>query len=184
MLPITYQELLQGSKVFVSNEERDAVYKVATYIVNKFWGNPRDTTDGLGVFLLSWNQALYRYGSFDFNALEKCLIANSTTLQQFRQRDIFSYSENDKNAVTGLFNELLEALKTPNGSHSPVAVAKALHLLAPNFFPLWDNKIAKGYGSFWDWSDVSSQNYLDFMGKTLHVAEETVQSYMRAKGAD
>jgi hypothetical protein len=28
----------------------------------------------------------------------------------------------------------------------PVRAGKALHVLAPNFFPLWDNAIADGYG--------------------------------------
>jgi len=31
------------------------------------------------------------------------------------------------------------------GRKSPVAVAKALHLLAHDFFALWDDKIAKAY---------------------------------------
>jgi hypothetical protein len=28
----------------------------------------------------------------------------------------------------------------------PVGAGKALHVLAPNFFPLWDNAIAESYG--------------------------------------
>src|ERR1051325_5999064 len=45
--------------------------------------------------------------------------------------------------------EFLDALRICEGKKkgvgSPVGVAKALHLLAPGFFPLWDEKIAKAY---------------------------------------
>jgi hypothetical protein len=58
-------------------------------------------------------------------------------------RTITSLQKWDENK--SLFNDFLEALKTPPRNDkkerkSPVAVAKALHLLAPHFFPLWDNK--------------------------------------------
>ncbi len=181
---MTYQELLKGSKTFVDNEERDAMYKVATYLVEKFWGIPRDITDGLGVLLLTWNQSLYRYGSFDFDSLEKCLTEDLTILQQFRKRDIFSYNAKDSNTIGVLFNDMLRALQTPNGSKSPVAASKALHLLAPSFFPLWDNKIADAYHCLWDASDVSLTKYLQFMTKSLQIAEDVVQSYIQTNSVD
>lgn len=48
---------------------------------------------------------------------------------------------------------------------SPVAVAKALHILAPEFFPLWDNAIAKAYGCHWNSSEESVVRYIDFISK-------------------
>jgi hypothetical protein len=42
---------------------------------------------------------------------------------------------------------LSQALKrTVDGVESPVSAGKALHLLAPNFFPLWDQYIAPAHG--------------------------------------
>ena len=43
----------------------------------------------------------------------------------------------------------LEALEGGNRK-SPAATSRALHLLAPNFFPLWDNWIAQAYGCMWN----------------------------------
>jgi hypothetical protein len=42
-------------------------------------------------------------------------------------------------------------------------VAKSVHLLSPKFFPLWDNKIARGYRCHWKNSNKSFENYWEFM---------------------
>jgi hypothetical protein len=181
-LTIGYKRLIEGSRVFVENESRDAMYKVATYLVSQFWGKPRDITDGLGVLLLTWNQALYRYGSFDFDLLERSLNEKMETLGQFREREIFSFSEKDANITKTLFNEFLIALQDAKGRRSPVAVSKTLHLLAPGFFPLWDNKIAKAYGCSWYYSDEACDRYLKFMRKMQDFAENVVQSFMSIEG--
>ena len=44
-----------------------------------------------------------------------------------------------------------------------MAVAKALHLLAPAFCPLWDDKIAKAYSCHY--------KYIPFMRKMKNLAE-------------
>lgn len=58
------EEFLKGCEEFEKHEKRDAMYKVATFLVFHFWGKPSDMADGLGVLLLTWNQAFYRYGIF------------------------------------------------------------------------------------------------------------------------
>lgn len=71
------------------------MYKVATFLISHFWGKPPDMADGLGVILLIWNQAFYRYGIFDFGTLEKCIIKNLPTLEILKNRDISSFSDVD-----------------------------------------------------------------------------------------
>ncbi len=175
---LKYSQLVLGSKAFVENEKRDAMYRVSTYLINEFWGKPEDIADALGVLLLTWNQAFYRYGGFDSDDLESCLKKNSALIQQYRNRDIFTYAPNDDSPISKLFNEMLIALKTDRGK-SPVAVAKALHLLAPNFFPLWDAKIAEnGYDCYWGaGSSAAAQKYLCLMKKTQVQVEDIVKSY-------
>jgi hypothetical protein len=34
---VDYKQLLEGSCAFVEKEKRDAMYKVATYLVSEFW---------------------------------------------------------------------------------------------------------------------------------------------------
>src|SRR3989337_1068319 len=84
------EEFLKGCEEFQKHEKRDAMYKVATFLVLHFWGRPSDMADGLGVLLLTWNQAFYRYGILDFSALENCIARNQQALDTFRNRNILS----------------------------------------------------------------------------------------------
>jgi hypothetical protein len=161
----------KGVNEFRKHEQRDAMYKVATRLVRDYWGKHEEVTDGLGVLLLTWNQALYRYGMFDFNRLEKFLRTRDKEINTYRNRDILEWVSNDDQAVEDIFNELLEALisigKDGVERKSPVAVAKALHLLAPAFFPLWDIAIAKGYGCYWYTPEKASSKYITFSKKIV-----------------
>ena len=145
-------EFRKGCKAFEEHEPRDAMYKVATFLIERFWRKPPDIADGLGVLLLTWNQAFYRYGMFSFDKLEKCIADNLKRIEYFRERGIFSFSSRDRDEVRVLFMEFLGALQIDSGKmrgrKSPVSVAKTLHLLAPGFFPFWDDKIARAYGCY------------------------------------
>lgn len=79
--------------------------------------------------------------------------------------------------VLQMFADFLLALKRPKykkspEAFSPVSVAKAFHLLAPDFFPLWDDAIAKAYGSYWS-NDPrkGAGKYWAFMVKTRRIVE-------------
>jgi hypothetical protein len=168
------EEFRRGYQEFQRREKRDAMYKIASFLVDHFWGKPAEMADGLGVLLLTWNQALYRYGSFDFDKLEKCIADNLYLLGRYRKRSILDYSaSSDDKDITLLFQEFLSALKISGGSkdgaQSPVATAKALHLLAPNYFPLWDDQIARAYGCHY--SCNPSAKYLAFIGLCKQIAE-------------
>lgn len=151
------------------------MYKVATFLLEHFWGKSSEMADALGVLLLTWNQAFYRYGSFDFEKLEKCIVHNLQKISAFRKRDISSLSSSDESNIKTLFIEFLDALQIDagkkRGTKSPVSVAKALHLLAPTFFPLWDDKIAKkGYGC--DYSKNPAEVYIEFCKITKGIASK------------
>src|SRR5262245_45793670 len=139
---IAPKRLRAGYLAFQKRERRDAMYKTATFLVEHFWGKPSEVAEGLGVLLLVWNAACYRHGLFDFDALEKCIAANQHLLNEYRSRNILSYTPKDDAKIRRLFQDFLEALKICQGKckgrRTPVGVAKALHLLAPAFFPLWD----------------------------------------------
>jgi hypothetical protein len=173
------EELLKGHEEFEKHEKRDAMYKVATFLVSHFWGKPTDMADGLGVLLLTWNQAFYRYGIFDFDKLEKCIADNLQKITSFRNRDILSLSNSDEDDIKDLFLEFLEALKINTGKmkgrKSPVAVAKTLHLLSPKFFPLWDDKIARAYGCYYN--EKPTEKYVSFCKITKNMADK-VKNYI------
>lgn len=164
---IAPSEFQKGVKAFQESEPRDAMYKTATFLVNHFWGKPKNMADGMGTLLLTWNQAFYRYGSFDFGCLENVIENNICDIEKLRNRDIQSLDTADEPVIKELFCDFLVAIRIKEGRKkdckSPVAVAKALHLLAPNFFPLWDDKIARAYGCYY--KNDPEQKYLDFAFK-------------------
>lgn len=182
---LDYEEILRGSREYVQKEKRDSMYKVATYLVDHFWFKPTDISDGIGVLLLVWNQALYRYCNFalDFEALEGWLKRNENVLKEIRNRDISSLGAGDKKMVERLFDELLDVLRCGDRK-SPVAVSKALHLLAPSYFPIWDNDISRAYDCYWENSDLASSTYLAFMEKMKDLSQRVIQTYMTRNNAD
>ena len=176
----TKEEFIRGIKEFEKHEKRDAMYKVATFLVSHFWGKPSDMADGLGVLLLTWNQAFYRYGNFDFDKLENAIKSNLKKLEKFRSRDTTTLSRSDESDIKAIFTEFMDSLQIASGNikgrKSPVAVAKALHLLAPNFFPLWDDRIAKAYGCYY-YNDKPPEKYIRFMRLMKEFAEK-VRDYV------
>lgn len=171
---ISPSEFEQGYLAFQAREPRDAMYKTATFLVKHFWGRPRDMADGMGVLLLTWNQALYRYGAFDFALLEAALRSNMPAIEMLRPRNIQSLGQADEPIITQLFLVFLDALRiadgTKKGCKSPVAVAKALHLLAPNFLPIWDDKIARAYACHY--SQNPDRKYVAFAYKMQALARQ------------
>ena len=71
--------------------------------------------------------------------LEPLLTAELLSLSGFRERSLTTLDKADESAVLRLFGAFRAML-------GPVGAAKALHALAPTFFPMWDNDIARGYG--------------------------------------
>jgi len=176
---LTPIEFERGYHAFQAREARDAMYKTATFLVEHFWGQPRDMADGMGVLLLTWNQAFYRYGSFDFALLEDALRANMPVIEELRPRYIQSLQEADEPTIKRLFMLFLDALRIKEGNkkdcESPVAVAKALHLLAPRFLPIWDDKIARAYACHYN--QYPDRKYVTFAYK-MKALERQLQEHV------
>src|SRR5437899_5244112 len=104
-------EFRRGYLAFQQRERRDAMYKTAKFLVNYVWGKSAEMSDSLGVLLLTWNQAFYRYGPFDFQRLEDAIAANQRLLETFRPRDILTYCSSDDSSIKSLFTHFLHALQ-------------------------------------------------------------------------
>jgi len=179
--PISLADLEHQCRAFEEWEPRDSMYRVSTFLVCEWWGDPAKLVDALSVLLLIWNGAFYRYGSFDENALEVCLRENQAKLNGFRERGIPSFCNEDEVDAERLFLLLLQALRrTIDGVESPVSAGKALHLLAPNFFPLWDQYIAPAYGCPYI-GELGSVAYIAFM-KKIQVIAIQLSSEMKNEG--
>ncbi len=160
-IPIpTRQEFRDAIEQFNRQERRAYVYYVALDALTAGWGDPTKMSRAIGVFLEIWHSAFYRYGPLDLAALTICVSKHLPVLEKLRLRTIQSLSKEDEPTIRDLFGAFTEALRGGKGgtNKSPVATAKALHLLAPGFLPLWDNAIALAYGHASKWAD----DYLAF----------------------
>lgn len=171
------KEFLRGIKKYRENEGRDPMYKIATFLVSHFWGEFSNMADGLGVILLTWNQAFYRYGRFDFNKLEFFINKNFSDIEYFRKKNIFELDLQYYEKIKFFFNELLIATEiiegSKKGNRSPVSVAKALHILCPDFFPLWDESIAKKYGCYYSYEpEIKYLNFSNLIKEFARVVKE------------
>jgi hypothetical protein len=141
----TVQQLGRAAKLYLDEEARDFQYRVAVELLRLGRSRKTDITEpeALGVLLLSWNSNFYRYQRNKRRSLlidlEQLLKTHSPALAGYRKRSIEGLSSTDEKAVSSLFAAFEEKLW-------PVGAAKALHLLGPNFFPLWDTAIRNAYG--------------------------------------
>lgn len=155
---------LSGLNAWKTDDPRDAMYRVATRLLAQDWGNSERMADDLGVLLLTWNQAFYRYGGFDYDRIQDAISHYSTTLNAFRERSLDTLKADDEPTIESVFDQFVKSTRIAygksKGKRSPVAAAKALHLLCPGFFPLWDQYIARAYGC--NYSESPGKTYVGF----------------------
>lgn len=141
----TDEELERAHQVFEQRERRAIFYDLTQTLLRDgaFLNGAHKTAAAICTLLFVWSEAYYRYHLTErhahWEALERLLRTHKEGLCRFRRRRVETLKEEDKAEVTKVFAELAEVL-------GAIGAAKALHILAPHFFPLWDNKIAKAYG--------------------------------------
>jgi len=144
MHPIKAAEVSKAHRVFRQFEPRDLFYRAATELVSLSL-NARtrlSVAEALAVLLQTWNRPYYRYRKFDaahFEKIEEVWRSHKRALKTYRNRAIDTLSPGERESICSVFNDFEIVL-------GPVGAAKALHLLAPRFFPLWDRAIANAYG--------------------------------------
>jgi hypothetical protein len=152
-------ELQRGCRLYRELEPRGPLFFQAAARIDSNWGQPDSMAYAVQTLLASWNPRF----PFSPRRLTACLARNIEALAHFRGRDISTISSSDHLAIETLFNSLLEALRrTSDNRKSPVSVAKALALLAPTFFPLWDMSIAKAYKCSYHYTARKAEKYLAF----------------------
>jgi hypothetical protein len=157
-------DLKRAHATYERNEPRDVFYKVATRLIELAQEDDADISraEALSVLLQSWNARYYvsqHHGRFPrehFKALDRLLKRHAERLDNYRVRPIENVTAEDERPISRIFADF-EALL------GPVGAAKALHLLAPRFFPLWDRDIAADAGCRLVKSGANAPRYLEFM---------------------
>lgn len=140
---ITLRDVQKARRAFDANEPRDLFYRAASELVDlaRRGASSLTVAESLAVLLQTWNKAYYQYRKFDnahFAHIEKLLLKHRVTLDRYRDQAIEDLDHAERPAVKKLFQAFEDVL-------GPVGAAKALHLLAPRLFPLWDRAIAHAY---------------------------------------
>jgi hypothetical protein len=139
----TVRQLDRAHAVYERRETRGVVYRVSLELIELARRGTTTTTvtEALVVLLQSWNARYYvsqhrgRFPRAHVGRLGRLLDRHAAALERYRARALESLTADDRARVEALFTQF-EALL------GPVGAGKALHLLAPRFFPLWDRKIA------------------------------------------
>jgi hypothetical protein len=138
---ITLADLNAAHEAFEEVEPRGLFYKAASELVDLALQGRSSlkVAEALAVLLQTWNKNFYRFQEdFDarhFDEIEGLLRRYKEPLKAYRNQKIEELDDRAKPDVVSMFEEF-EAVLGPVGS------AKALHLLAPEMFPLWDQVIA------------------------------------------
>ena len=80
-------ELKEGYTAFKAANQETTMYKTATFLVKTFWGAKRNGRWFRRAFAYM-ESGIFRYGSFDFAILEKCISDNQHILENYRNRNI------------------------------------------------------------------------------------------------
>lgn len=140
--------LRQAHRIFEEKEPRNLFYQVATHLVESSRRPSAKLTlaESLAVLLQTWNAQYYRFprqgrpAGFrheNLSGLQRLLGRHHADLEAYRKQLLRRLTPSDAARVRSLFSDF-------EGELGTVGAAKALHLLAPRFFPLWDRAIARG----------------------------------------
>lgn len=166
---LSIADLNRARELFLENEPRDLFYRVATELVERSISGESSLSlaESLAVLLQTWNSAYYRFNRFSsdhFHELDALLNDRVGEIRAYRHRTIASITSDDEEGVGSLFHAFEMTL-------GPVGASKTLHLLAPQFFPLWDRSIAEAYGLPLRSRGSNSPNYWAFMHVTKVLIE-------------
>jgi hypothetical protein len=161
----TVEQLEEARRRFQAYEPRDLFYRVASELIDLALAGQTHITvaEALAVLLQTWNAQYYQYRPFTeehFADIEALIAKHLNQAVKFRKRSIDSASEANLKEVEILFNSFEQVL-------GPVGAAKSLHLLAPDFFPLWDREIARRSRCELDKVGTNGPTYLIFFIQTL-----------------
>lgn len=145
----TPEDITWARQKFSETEPRAVFYRLANWLMERALAGDREfkESEAVSVLLLTWNDRFYvqrrrRFDEEDYRQLDALLDRHREALDAFRSRSILSFVDSDRPVVRMLFEDFFLVV-------GATGVAKALHVRAPNFFPIWDSIIApKAYGLY------------------------------------
>lgn len=157
---ISVNKIKKAHVVFVKHELRDIFYRAAINLVEQSFNIKSELNLAESIFILlkTWNQAYYRYHKITDKHIDDIqkLLDEHDNLKSYRFKDIKSVCNEDREAIISIFKDFERIL-------GPVGTAKCLHLISPNYFPIWDRKISASYKLPLTKTGTNGNKYFDFM---------------------
>jgi len=154
--PLSVEELLKVHAEYSSTVPNNYVITMERIEKTLTKQNVGETADAVAKWLKDLNRQYYRFRPDEAltlrERLEPLIAAELTAILRIRSRRIATLTSADEPTVRRLFDCLRPEL-------GPVGTGKALHVLAPNFFPLWDNTIASDFYRV----STDANGYIQFM---------------------
>lgn len=155
-------ELMEARRLYRTIEPRDLFYRAANDLVDRAWrgrDSPLNIGEAIAVLLYTWNRPFYQYrppGPDHVNRIEavRSLVERSLS-EGGEPPNWVRMTAPPTGTVAAIFAQFEEFLW-------PVGTAKALHLLAPRFFPIWDASIAAAYGCGLGRRGTNASRYVRF----------------------
>jgi len=162
-------------------ETGDVVYEIVIKAINEFYSSEARAI-AIFTFLINWNRPWYEQspkGRRAFNNLGEHL---RDLVEAVRRVDPLLKRLNEKLIDTDVNDpEIISMITTCFNVFANICgstgASKALHLLKPNLFVMWDEKIRNAYGV-----STSSEDYIEFLRKTKRIVDQVVSEYAKDKG--
>jgi hypothetical protein len=156
-------DVLAKRSIYAAEEPRDLAYRVARFLIDHDRSDRSDFSagDGVALLLMSWNDAFFRFRPGPVRTLaadlDRLILRHQDQLEELKVRSIVSYVEAvERAALETLYRQFLALLW-------PVGTAKAMHVLAPGFFPIWDTAIARAFRLPLSPPELSVNSYFGLM---------------------
>ncbi|MEM2970104.1 MAG: hypothetical protein QXR63_04130 [Candidatus Bathyarchaeia archaeon] len=132
----------------------------------------QDAKNVIKPFLYEWGRmgrvlGQRKYSGWE-NKLENLIKKYSPKLEKFRKKDLTSIElEKFEGQIRELYDQFSKVL-------GKTATGKVLHILCPDFFPLWDSRIAEAVSST---GEFDEKDYYNFMLKTKDLLKKYMKTF-------
>jgi hypothetical protein len=128
-------QLDRARRLFERYEPRDLFYRVSIDLLRRARSRRGEFTvaEAVAVVLQTWNRRFYvstgiRFDADHFADIEDLLYRHQVALDRYRRRAVESLRPDEQREIEALFDDF-------DGVLGPPGASKALHVLAPRFFP-------------------------------------------------
>jgi hypothetical protein len=179
------EKLLRGCVKFHEMEPRDIIYLVARKIISENPDSEYHILAGIEVLLLTWNAV---YLQHQLEKVRRSL--ENDTLKAYRtvKSDFESLKDKRLETVDLKDSEIVNKIKSifkafaSRQSIESTGASKAIHLINPDLFMMWDSEIKRNYHrlhpSYQIRSEFTNECYVEFMRTMQEVAKSILEQKM------